>query len=173
MPIAYRAALQGVSDVWFQFGKAMLSVAAVMLVFPLGSFAYKTWILLSWPETNGTVIESVLTMKRSGDGTTGCAAVESVQYVVYGRSLILKYGGRNLTQDCAGVEATLSAVRGQSRRIAYKRQMPEFTYPNPGFNTEFYRDALILGRIAILTGIMGLAAIQRQRSKLKREASQV
>ncbi len=173
MPIAHKAVLQGLRDVWLQFGQAMLAMAGVMLVFALGAFAFKTWILFSWPQTNGTVIDSVLTMKRSGDGTTGCAAVESVQYFVDGQSLILKYGGRNLTRDCAGVEATLTAVRGQSRRIAYNKRMPDATYPNPGFNLDFYRDALILGRIAILTGIMGLAAIQRHRSRLKREAGHV
>jgi len=171
MPIAHKAAIQGLRDVWLQFGKAMLSVAGVMLVFASGAFAFKTWVLFSWPQTNGTVIDSVLTMKRSGDGTIGCAAVESVQYFVGGQSLILKYGGHNLTADCAAVEANLAAVRGQSRKIAYNKRVPEATYPNPGFNGEFYRDALILGRIAILTGILGLAAIQRHRARLKREAS--
>jgi hypothetical protein len=168
MPISHKAVLEGTRDVWRQFGEAMLSVAAVMLVFALIAFVFRTWILLSWPQTSGTVVDSVLIMKRSGDGTLGCAAVESVQYYVNGRSLTVKYRGHALTNDCASMEATLDAVRGQHRRIVYNKRLPEATYSNPGVNADFYRDALLLGRIALLTGIMGFAAIQRHRSKVNR-----
>ena len=169
MPIMHKAVLQGVKDVKRQFGQAMLSLAGVMLVFALGAAAFKTWILFSWPQTTGTVVDSVLATNRSGDGTTACAAVESVQYVVDGQSLLLRNGERSQTKDCAQVQAGLDAVRGQIRRIAYNKSAPESTYINPGFNPEFYRDTVILGRIGILLGIMGWAAIQSHRRKLKRE----
>jgi hypothetical protein len=165
----HKAALQGVKDVKAQFGKAMLSLAGVMLAFALGAAGFKTWILFAWPQTTGTVVDSVLTTNRSGDGTTACAAVESVQYVVDGQSLLLRNGERSQTKDCAQVQAGLDAVRGQIRRIAYNKSAPESTYMNPGFNPEFYRDTLVLGRIGILLGIMGWAAIQSNRRMLKRE----
>jgi len=169
MPIMHKAALQGVKDVKGQFGQAMLSLAGIMLAFALGAAAFKTWILFSWPQTTGTVVDSVLTTKRSGDGTTACAAVESVQYVVDGRSLLLENGERSRTKDCSQVEAGLDVVRGQIRRIAYNKNAPESTYINPGFNSEFYRDTVVLGRIGILLGIMGWAGIQSHRRTLKRE----
>jgi hypothetical protein len=105
MPIMHKAALQGVKDVKAQFGKAMLSLAGVMLTFALGAAGFKTWILFAWPQTTGTVVDSVLTTNRSGDGTTACAAVESVQYVVDGQSLLLRNGERSQTKDCAQVQA--------------------------------------------------------------------
>ena len=168
--VMHEGAVHGLKDARRQFGQAMLAMAGVMMVFGLGAFAFKTWILVSWPRTTGTVVDSFLTMKKSGDGTTGCAAVEKVQYFVSGQSLLLRNEGRKPTQNCTEVEAQLNALRGQTRRIAYDKRVPEATYLNPGFNAEFYRDAVILGRIALLLGIMGWAAIQSHRWKLKREA---
>jgi len=129
----------------------------------VGAFAFKTWVLVSWPRANGTVIDSTMTMKKAADGTAECAAVESVQYFADGQSFIVKDGGRKLARDCAGVERTLAALRGQPRTIAYNKSLPDATYTNPAFNAEFYRDGLLLARIAILAGILGLAAIQRHR----------
>lgn len=168
--VMHEGAVRGWKDARREFGHAMLIMASVLMVFALGALAFKTWILVSWPRTTGTVVDSVLTMKKFSDGTTGCAAVEKIQYFVEGQSLLLRIEGGKPTQNCTEVEAQLNSLRGQTRRIAYDKRVPEATYINPGFNAGFYRDAVILGRIAVLLGIMGWAAIQSHRWRLKREA---
>ncbi|MGO9864031.1 MAG: DUF3592 domain-containing protein [Terriglobales bacterium] len=138
----------------------MLVSGVCMLVFAVGAFLFKTWILYSWPRAAGVVVSSRLATSLSDDGTVLCSAVHSVQYSVNGKNFVTQQGGRTFTNNCAEVKAEVESVRGQNRTVTYNKLVPESAYVEPGFNFDFYFVAFILTCLGSVFAVVGWVCIR-------------
>ena len=116
-------------------GQAMLSVAGIMLAFAPGAFLF-----LSRRRDFGLCRDPVSAVLRE--------RTESDHQICRAQchERLCEPGGGS----------------GRSSRSAQKDRLYQKyarRYPNSGLNADFYRHALLLDRIAFLTGIMGFAAI--------------
>jgi hypothetical protein len=159
---------KGAKDAMTPIGQVLLILAGCMLMIAVAVFAFKTWVLYSWPRTTGTVINSHVTRMTSDDGTPICSAAESVQYLVDGRRLVVETGGRSFTRRCSEIQAQVVAALGQKRVVMYDKRSPDTTYVDPGFDLEFYLVAFVMACLAGGFGIAGLIATAIQRSIRKK-----
>ena len=149
-------------------GQAFIIIAGSMLAIAVCTFAFETWILYSWPRTTGTVISSRVATSTSDDGTAMCSAIESVQYIVDGRNLVLETGGHAFTSKCLEIEANVASVRGQSRTVLYNKHGAGTAYVNPAFTIEFYLISFALTCGAGAFGLAGWMLIRVSRWMVKK-----
>ena len=159
---------EGVRDAMEPSGQALIILAWCMLAIAVGAFAFKTWILYSWPRTSGTVVRSRIVTSTSDDGTKMCSAVESVQYDIDGRQLVIDAGGHSFTSSCSEIEARVASALGQNRTVVNNKRAPGATYVNPSFNIEFYLVAFVLTFSAGAFGLGGWVSIRISRWMAKR-----
>jgi hypothetical protein len=163
-----RVFLDGVRDAMEPTGQALIILSWCILAIGVSVFAFKTWILYSWPRTNGTEVRSHIVTSTSDDGIKTCSAVESVQYAIDGRQLVIEAGGHSFTSNCLEIEARVATALGQNRTVAYNKRAPGATYVDPSFNMEFYLVSVVMVFLAGAFGLGGWVLIRASRWMAKR-----